>query len=199
MKIMNKKYLGVISKLAVAPLVFCVIAQSAFADSSVKPIDNSFSYKVVGEVNSDNLHCDIGTDVETVSATLEDLDKITHSKFLGKVIVYAVKKGVMMESMDITGNGKSFEVLRNLYPSMTITGVVKHTNVKSCQIIDVAKSKAAPAGKQVKVIYETAFSGYVGIKSLYIRPHHYLGFRIESILNDIDVDTRIETTFIKDI
>jgi hypothetical protein len=199
MKIMNKKFLGVISKLAVVPLVFCVIAQSAFADSSVKPIDNSFSYKVVGEVNSDNLHCDIGTDVETVSATLEDLNKITNSKFEGYVKGYAIQKGVQIAMMDITGNGRAFEMIRKHHPSMPITGVVKHTNVKSCQIIDVAKSKTAPAGKQVKVIYETAFDGYVGVKNLTPKPHYYYLYRIVNILNAIDVDTRIETTFIKDI
>jgi hypothetical protein len=199
MKRLNKTLLRSISKWAVAPLVFCAMAQSSFAASSAEPIDSAFSYKVVGDIINGNLHCDIGSNVETVPATLEDLDKISDSDFEKSVRVYALKKGHHPSSVDITGNGRAIEAIRKSHPHMTITGVVKHTKVKSCQITDVPKTKVASTGKQLEVIYETTYVGYVGTVERTGRPHQFYVYTIGNILNDSGVGSHIETTFKKDI
>jgi hypothetical protein len=199
MKTSKKELFGIFSKLAVAPLVFCAIAQSSFAVPSDEPIGSAFSYKLVGDIINGNLHCDIGTNVETVPATLEDLDKITGSSFEKSVRVYALKKGHHPSSIDITGSGRAIEEIRKSHPQMAITGVVKHTKVKSCQITDVPKSQVASTGKQLEVLYETTYVGYVGVIERTGRPHQFYVYTIKNILNDSGVGSNIETTFKKDI
>lgn len=145
MKKTNKKVLGFIPKLVVTPLVVFAMGQSALATSA---IGNSFGYEIVGDIDNNNLYCDIGTGVEITPASISDLDKLATTKgkvygFQSDLMAFANLNGLVFTSFDIDGNSKAYTAVRNLHPGMNVPGVMKKTSIKSCQIIDVPFLKKA--------------------------------------------------------
>jgi hypothetical protein len=145
MKKTNKKVLGFIPKLVVMPLVVFAMGQSALATSA---IGNSFGYEVVGDIDNNNLYCDIGTGVEITPASISDLDKLASIKgkvygFQADLVTFASLNGLVVASFDIDGNSKAYTAVRKSNPDMTVTGVMKTTSIKSCHIIDVPFLKKA--------------------------------------------------------
>lgn len=141
MKLEKKNTLSLIPKLVVAPLVVFAMAQSALATEA---IGDSFGYEVVGDISTNNLHCDMGTGIETSPASISDLNKLATIKgddygFKTDLFMYTMQKGMTDQSynVDISGSSKVYSAVRKSNPDMTITGVMKSTRVISCHIIDV--------------------------------------------------------------
>jgi hypothetical protein len=147
MKLEKKNTCSLIPKLVVTPLVVFAMVQSALATEA---IGDSFGYEVVGDITTNNLHCDMGTGIETSPASISDLNKLATIKgddygFKTDLFMYTMKKRMLDQSynVDISGRSKVYSSVRKSNPSMTITGVMKHTRVISCDFIDVPYLKKA--------------------------------------------------------